>query len=129
MTNRDWKKLRLPMDWSIFVGRYRERPEDFNDWDLDLSTDAPDGEWPVTTTYKLKGGKKNPVVNGVKVVDGHFVPEPTARACYKVEALCCAGVTRALLMWCWLKPEIAHRFIEQMTWDADNRRFLLRTAS
>ena len=91
MTQGEWDALGIPMVWSIYKGNTTDK--DLASWELDLTTDAPDGIYDVEAhrTYDvstLAVGSAAVVVchhrtvrvSGVAVRNGEFLPTSTGLA-------------------------------------------------
>jgi len=94
------------MEWSIYV-----EGQNFEDdtWVVDISTDAPDGVYPVVFPYINVIGNGN----GVTVKDGEFVLEPTMEA---IE-----HAVQEARYW--------GKYIEGLTFEKDYNRFVVSIGS
>ena len=120
-TCADWDKTGLPMVWSIFKGDTADT--DLDNWRLDFAAGVPDGEYSVVGRH---AGVEHEPEPGIVVRGGEFVPEPTAMACYRLQARL-AGLTPEEIE----KREVFfdHVFIEELWYDARQGVFLLWAGS
>ena len=109
MNYKDWKRLQIPIDWSIYVD---SSAGDIDSWVLDFSVkdDIPDGTYDVRYCGEFRQ-------HGVEVSNGHFDPIPTALAIYT-----------ALVKY-YDTGEFDHRFVEDMYWNSTDNCFDLITGS
>ena len=109
MNNKEWKRLRIPIFWSIYVD---SSVDDIDYWTLDfhVKEDVPDGIYDVRYYGEVRQ-------HGVEVADGHFDPIPTALAIYS-----------ALVKY-YQGGDFDHRFVERMNWNAEHNCFDLITGS
>ena len=137
MTQKQWDSLGIPMTWSIYKeGTY---DKDYEEWELDLTTGAPDGVYDVVCersarhrTLTIRGREvttwENSLfrVSGVEVRNGEFVATLAGEACYIASALragCAPDDVAAH------RAPFDHKFIEKMTYDSEAQVFWLRTGS
>lgn len=119
MLYREWLDLNLPVKWSIWADGNDYDHKMVEDWELDITTDAPDGAHEAIYTPLGKQCR----VDGIIVKDGKFVPEPTAHALYD------------LILQSDKDPPfnrkpgdpLCHEYIERMIWDG--KRFEVLTGS
>ena len=137
LRNENCQASNLPMVWSIFAG-------DQDSWNPDTPLDyrapaeVPDGVYTVVN-HSLMGAEnaqKTVLIDGhtvgvgeahgLEIMGGHFVPEPTARACFK--ALCISE---------GINPELVpdgehvsdHIFIEELDFDPQSQKFTVGLGS
>ena len=131
-----WKEHGSPMGWSIYdreswrayqAGSYDTREEriaaqDNINLDLKAPEGAPDGIYTVVNHSIWGVGE----ATGAEVRDGHFVPGPTAKACF--EALCRSD---------GVDPQdvingvsgVCHIFIEDFTYDPGTGKMMVGLGS
>ena len=126
MTYAQWDALKLPMQWSMYT-QFDENAVERSI--LDLSTNAPDGEYAVQDNT-------GPPVGGITVKNGEFVPEPTALACYEASARGHTIAIRAALGGeaptdesIAARSPIDHCFIEELKFDPSTKTFILTAGS
>ena len=127
----------LPMVWSIFAGDpdnwTPETPMDFS-----APAEVPDGVYTVVNHSHMgaENAQKTVLIDGytvgvgeahgLEISNGHFVPEPTAWACFK--ALCISeGINYELV------PDgeqiSDHIFIEALIFDHQSQKFTVELGS
>ena len=127
----------LPMVWSIFAGG----PDDWTPetpMDFRAPADVPDGVYTVVNHSSMgaENAQKTVLIDGhtvgvgeahgLEIMGGHFVPAPTARACFK--ALCISeGINYELV------PDgeqiSDHIFIEALIFDHQSQKFTVELGS
>ena len=123
MTVLDWETEQYKMVWSIWKPGQDERlnvegMKIFDEIELDMTTQVPDG------TYKVfhKYGSHEGIGEDAIVKDGEFDPKSTDWACF--EAVC-----RTFDCDPEEDPEIDHIYIEALDWDEERQMFELIAGS
>ena len=122
MIRDEWKRMNLPMTWSIIKGDSDSVPVGL--WELDLRAGVADG------TYDVVCGDGGPSdrsrTRGVTVVNGEFDPATTAETCYRAV---CVGLYEMGEREFAARPSIHHCFIEGLEYDAEVSAFVLDIGS
>ena len=136
MKRAEWEKMELPMNWEIYKDEYRDRSEDIQEWELDLSAPVEDGVYYVSMEPSSGGDPVSrkiydeaiPRISGLVVKDGKFDPYTTAHVAY--------AVTRQFFeKWSNRYRHIPygekmdHRYIERLLWNEENECFYVRCGS
>ena len=106
MRKKDVKALGIPINWDIIPEGFDYDNLTPSEWEIDISTNMPDGEYDVF----YKQASKSHRMSGIVVKDGEFVLKPTLKTIHRI-----AGIVD----WLGTVEEPGHYFLERIEWDIE----------